>query len=94
MVGLVGRVVSPASWSPAGHRAVVAGPREEKSRQEEKDDRRGRLVSERVREGECTRASGPRGLALLGRAQASASEREWAARAGGLVGIFVELQKY
>jgi hypothetical protein len=30
----------------------MAGPREEKSRQEEKDDRQGRLVSERAREGE------------------------------------------
>jgi hypothetical protein len=41
---LVSLVGSPVSWSPAGHRAVVAGQREER---EERDDRRGHLVSER-----------------------------------------------
>jgi hypothetical protein len=50
MVRLVG---SPESWSPADHRAVVAEPREER---EERDDRRGRLVSER-KEGERERGS-------------------------------------
>jgi hypothetical protein len=49
MVRLVG---SPVSWSPAGHCAVVAGPREER---EERDDRRGRPVSERAGEGESAR---------------------------------------
>jgi hypothetical protein len=70
MVRLVGSLVL---WSLAGHRAVVAGPREER---EERDDRRGRLVSER--EGERARTSGPRGLVLLGRARASAGKRECA----------------
>jgi hypothetical protein len=40
-----------------------------------------------VREGVCARASGPRGLVLLGRAQASASagecEHAWVGRACG-----------
>jgi hypothetical protein len=49
MVRLVG---SPVSWSPAGHRAIVAGPQEEREEREERDDRRGRLVSGRAREGE------------------------------------------
>jgi hypothetical protein len=72
MVRLVG---SPVSWSAAGHRAVVAGPREER---QERDDGRGRLVSERAGEGERAHASGPRSLVLLGRARASVGEHECA----------------
>jgi hypothetical protein len=58
-------VLSPASWSPAGHRAVVAGPREER------EDRRGRLVSERAGEGDSARERAAR----PGVAGPSASER-------------------
>jgi hypothetical protein len=61
---------SSGLWPLAGHRAAVVGPREEESKSEERDGRRDRLVSERAREGECARASGPRGLALLGQARA------------------------
>jgi hypothetical protein len=46
----LGTVLSPASWSPAGHRAVMVGPREREREREEGDDRRDRAISGRVRE--------------------------------------------
>jgi hypothetical protein len=45
--------MSPTSWSSAGHCAIVIGPREER---EKRDDKWGRLISERAGEGERARA--------------------------------------
>jgi hypothetical protein len=69
---LGGLVERPMSWLPAGHRAIAAG---EKARAEERDDRRGRDVSERERAGERARAGRVAGLTRPAAPRTRASER-------------------
>jgi hypothetical protein len=71
---LIESVESPVSWSPAGRRAGMDMSRERGREQEEKDDRRGRAVSERTgASARVGRADGPH--AMLGRARGSERER-------------------